>query len=83
MVIFQLNDDEIKSLYLAVREKGLSEGKALEEVLAEIVYGKDIKLALKGIRIFYAITMAGKIDYDFLFEDGYDEPAEIIPFPID
>ncbi len=82
-MIFQLNDEEIKSLYLAVREKGLSEGRALEEVLAEVIYGDDTKLALKGIRIFYAIVLAGDINHNFLFDDGYDEPAEILPFPTD
>ena len=45
-MIFKLNDEEIKSLYLAVRKKGLSEGKAFEEVLVRIIYGKDARLAI-------------------------------------
>ena len=53
-MIFQLNDKEIKSLYLAVRERGLSEKKSIEQVLIDIIYGKDVRLALTGLRIYYA-----------------------------
>jgi len=83
-MLFQLNDEEIKSLYLAVRERGLSEGKSIEQVLIDIIYGKDTRLALKGLRIYYAITMSDVIDEDFLFREdfGDDEPAEIILFPL-
>ena len=82
-MVFQLNDKEIKSLYLAVREKGFSEGRSIEQVLMDIIYGKDARLALKGLRIYYAVTMAGDIDEDFLFSEDYedDEPAEIIHLP--
>ena len=81
-MVFQLNDKEIKSLYLAVREGGLSEGKSLEQVLTDIIYGKEVRLALKGLRIYFAVTMAGDIDEDFLFSEDYedDDPAEIISF---
>ena len=84
-MIFQLNDKEIKSLYLAVRERGLSEAKSMEQVLIDIIYGKDVRLALKGLRIYYAVTMADVIDADSLFSEDYedDEPAEIILFPTD
>ena len=79
-MLFQLNDEEIKSLYLAVRERGLSEGKSIEQVLIDIIYGKDTRLALKGLRIYYAIIMADVIDKDFLFSEDFedDESAEII-----
>jgi hypothetical protein len=82
-MIFQLNDEEIKSLFLAVRERGLSEGKSIEKVLTDIIYGKDVRLVLKGLRIYYAVTMADVIDEDFLFSEDYedDEPTEIIHFP--
>ena len=84
-MLFQLNDEEIKSLYLAVRERGLSEGKSIEQVLTDIIYGKDVRLTLKGLRIYYAVTMADVIDEDLLFSEDYedDEPAEIIHLPSD
>ena len=49
----------------------------------DIIYGKDARLALKGLRIYYAVTMAGDIDEDFLFSEDYedDELAEIIHLP--
>ena len=54
-------------------------------MLIDIIYGKDVRLALKGLRIYYAVTMADVIDADFLFSEGWedDEPAEIILFPTD
>lgn len=82
-MIFQLNDKEIKSLYLAVREWCFSEGKSIEQVLIDIIYGKDARLSLKGLKIYYAIIMADVIDKDFLFSEDFedDESAEIILLP--
>jgi hypothetical protein len=78
-MIIEIQDNQIKEMYLAARKFEEQEGKSIPEILLEIIYGDDPQWAIAAIKIYYEITMSRDLDLDWVLEDDDDKTGELIP----
>lgn len=75
----EIREQELKSLYVKMREYEYKYGKTINDILLEIIYGcykSDPDVALEGIEIYFKYILNSNIDADWFDEE--DKRAEII-----
>jgi len=80
-MIIEIKDYDVRSLYIAVQERAKKEGKGIEDILVEIIFGykKNASAAIEGLKLFYAITYGIELNEDdWENEEGAEQPGEII-----
>jgi len=82
-MIIEIQDRQIKNLYIAAQKIEKEEGKSIPEMLLGLIYDalkrNDGHLFLEAIRIYYNVTLSRDLDMDWILEEEDEgEPVEII-----